>query len=142
MVTNRLQAAYRQRLVIAGSLLAIAVGTLGAAHAGDTKFKKWVDANGVVHYGDQIPPSELERGHTDLNVQGIPVKTVPPALTIEEIERQRELERLRVEQARLRQQQDAADQVLLRTFRSVDDLIMAREGNIDAIEVVIQVAVF
>jgi hypothetical protein len=50
------------------------------------------------------------------------------------------LERLRVEQARLRQQQEAADQVLLRTFRSVDDLIMAREGNIDAIDVVIQVA--
>lgn len=132
--------ACRRRLAIVILLTAMATGSIGGVYAGDSRFKKWVDENGVVHYGDQIPPAELDRGHTDLNVQGIPVKTVPPALTIEEIERQQELERLRVEQARLRQQQDAADQVLLRTFRSMDDLIMAREGNIDAIDVVIQVA--
>jgi hypothetical protein len=112
---------------------------MGVGHAGDTKFKKWVDENGVVHYGDQIPPSEVDRGHTDLNVQGIPVQTVPPVRTVEEIERERELERLRGEQAHLKEQQDAADQVLLRTFHSVDDLAMAREGHVAAVDVVIGV---
>ena len=143
MGTNSPKADRRKRLTIAGVLLAVAVGTVGAVHAGDAKgksFKKWVDESGVVHYGDQIPPSEVDRGHTDLNVQGIQVETVPPVQTIEEIQRERELERLRAEQGRLKQQQDAADQVLLRTFRSIDDLVMAREGKVTAIDVVIGVA--
>ena len=68
------------------------------------------------------------------------METVPPAQTLEELKRERELKRLRAEQERLMEQQEAADRVLLRSFRSVDDLIMARDGKLASIDVVIGVA--
>jgi len=99
-----------------------------------------VDDSGVVHYTDQIPPNQVDKGHAELTDQGLRVEVVPPAQTIEEIQRERELERLRAQQERLVEQQKAADRVLLRTFRSVDDLLMARDGKLAAIDVVILVA--
>lgn len=108
--------------------------------AGEARLYRWVDQDGVVHYTDQIPPSEIERGRSELNRQGIRVEDVPPARSLEEIQRERELERLRKQQERLVEQQNAADRVLLRSFRSVDDLIMARDGKLAAIDVMVGVA--
>lgn len=119
----------------------LCLGALDLAIAADTaKLFRWVDDNGVVHYTDQIPPNQVDKGHAELNPQGVRVEQVPPAQTLEEIQRERELERLRAQQERLVDQQKAADRVLLRTFRSVDDLLMAREGKLAAIDVVIAVA--
>jgi hypothetical protein len=100
---------------------------------------RWVDDQGNIHYTDKIPPSQAERGHTELSDDGVRVRTIPPAKTPEEIQRERELERLRAEQQRLIEQQQAADRVLLNTFRSADDLIMVRDGLVSAIDVQIQV---
>lgn len=104
------------------------------------RFYRWVDEQGVVHYTDQIPPTQVDRGHTSLSDKGVPLETVPPAQTLEEMKRERELKRLRAEQERLLEQQRAADRVLLSSFRSVDDLIMARDGKLAAVDVVIGVA--
>lgn len=114
--------------------------TLWVGSSEAARLYRWVDADGVVHYTDRIPPSQVEKGHTELNQRGIAVEDIPPAQTIEEIKRERELERLRAQQERLVEQQNAADQALLRTFRSADDLIMARDGKVAAIDVVIGVA--
>jgi hypothetical protein len=100
---------------------------------------RWEDDQGAVHYSDRIPPEYSEKGHEILSPQGTPVRVVPPAKTPEEIQRERELERLRAQQHRLIEQQQAADRVLLRTFRTVDDLIMVRDGKLAAIDVMIQV---
>ncbi len=120
------------------SLWCVLFSAVGADNA--AKMFRWVDENGVVHYTDQIPPNQVDKGHAQLTNQGVRVEVVPPAQTIEEIQRERELERLRAQQERLVEQQKAADRVLLRTFRSVDDLLMARDGKLAAIDVVIQVA--
>ena len=117
-------------------LLALAV----VPGAGNARLYRWVDQDGVVHYTDQIPPAQIDRGRSELNERGIRVDEVPPARSLEEIQRERELERLRKQQERLIEQQNAADRVLLRSFRSVDDLIMARNGKLDAIDVMIGVA--
>ena len=108
--------------------------------AAPTNAFRWVDESGVVHYTDQIPPSQVDRGHEKLSDQGVRVEVVPPSQSLDEIQRERELERLRAQQDRLIEQQKAADRVLLRTFRSIDDLLMARDGKLAAIDVVIQVA--
>lgn len=128
----------RHRLVRIG-VVVLMFGLGAAANAAPPMFR-WVDENGVVQYGDQIPPTQVEKGHAELNAKGIRVETVAPAQTIEELRREKELERQRRDQARLIEQQKAADRVLLRTFRSVDDLLMARDGKVAAIDVVIQVA--
>jgi hypothetical protein len=114
---------------------------LGVAVAGkETKLFRWVDEAGVVHYTDQIPPNQVDKGHSELTDRGVRVGVVPPAQSLEEIQRERELERLRAQQQRLVEQQRAADRVLLQTFRSVDDLVMARDGKLAAIDVVIGVS--
>jgi hypothetical protein len=130
-----------QRLAIL--LLALFIGTpvlVSDPCWAQAKLYRWVDERGVVHYTDHIPPSEAERGHTELNAQGVAVDTVAPAKSVQELRRERELERLREQQERLLAQQREEDEILLRTFRSVDDLIMAREGKLAAIDVVIGVA--
>jgi Domain of unknown function (DUF4124) len=119
-------------LVLALALLIPAPGQAG--------FYRWVDDQGVVHYTDQIPPTQVDRGHTSLNDKGVPLETVPPAQTPEEARREQELKRLRAEQERLLEEQRAADRVLLSSYRSVDDLIMARDGKLAAVDVVIGVA--
>lgn len=106
----------------------------------EARFYRWVDEQGVVHYTDRIPPDQVEKGHTALSEKGVPLETVPPAQTLEELKRERELKRLRGEQERLLEQQRAADRVLLSGFRSVDDLIMARDGKLTSVDVVIAVA--
>jgi len=100
---------------------------------------RWVDDQGNVHYTDKIPPSQAERGHTELSGDGVRMRTVAPAKTPEEIRRERELERLRAQQQRLIEQQQTADRALLSTFRTVDDLVMVRDGKMSAIDAQIQV---
>lgn len=100
---------------------------------------RWVDEWGNVHYSDSVPPQRIEDGHTVLNDDGVRVKSVPRAKTAEEYQKEQEIERMREERQRLLEQQQAMDQALLRTFRSEDDIIMARDGKIAAIEVKIDV---
>jgi hypothetical protein len=116
------------------------LGVLGPALSDGPKTYRWTDENGVIQYTDQIPPNQVDKGHTTLSPGGVRVEQVPPTKTIEEIQRERALDRHRAQQERLVDQQKAADRVLLRTFRSVDDLLMARDGKLAAIDVVIQVA--
>lgn len=104
------------------------------------KLYRWVDADGNVHYSDKIPPSQVELAREQLNERGVHIGTTTRAKTAEEVAREQELERLRAERQRLIEKQNAADRVLLRTFRSEDDLIMARKGKIQSIDVMIKVA--
>jgi len=104
---------------------------LPAAHAG---FKKWVDENGVVHYGTSIPPEYVDRGHTELNQRGIAVERVDRAKTAEEIAREQELAELRAAQKKVLQEQQARDRVLLSMYRTEDDLIMERNGKLAQVD--------
>ncbi len=119
-------------MLIAGTL---ALGGVGV----DARLYRWVDENGVVQYTDTIPPSQVDKGRTELSKDGVRLETVPPARGLEELRRDQELERLRAQREQLVEQQKTADQVLLRTFRSADDLLMARDGKLAAIDVMIQV---
>lgn len=106
--------------------------------AATAKLYKWVDEEGNVHYSDKIPPQQIKRAREELSDQGIKVKETPRAKTQEEVEKELELKRLRAEQKRLIEKQKAADRVLLRTFRSEDDIILAQDGKLVAIDVMIQ----
>jgi hypothetical protein len=100
---------------------------------------RWVDQDGKVHYTDSIPPDQVQSGHTELSKQGVTIKSVGKAKTPEEVEEEQELKRLRAEQKKLLDKQRSEDQVLVRTFQSEDDIFMAREGKIAAIDVMISV---
>jgi len=120
-------------------LLLCTLAVSAAPPGSSGKFYRWVDENGQVHFTDTLPPEQSGRGHTELGGRGTAVRTVPPAKTPEELDREREIERLRAEQERLAEEQRAADRVLLRTYRAEDDIIMARDGKIAAVDVMTQV---
>ncbi len=107
------------------------------------KMYRWVDDEGRVQYSDRMPPSQKTKEHSRLDESGIEVERVKAAKSKEEIEaelaREKALKRLRAEQQRIIDRQKAADRVLLRTFRSEDDIKMARDGKLTAIDVHIQV---
>jgi hypothetical protein len=103
------------------------------------KLYKWVDEEGHTHYSDKVPPSEAKRARSELDKQGVTIDRVDAAKTPEQLQQEMEEERLRQEQQRLAKKQQQEDRVLLRTFRSEDDIIMARDGQIQAVNTYIRV---
>ena len=106
--------------------------TIQAVHAGS--IKKWVDENGVTHYGTAIPPQYKDKAHSELNQRGIEVKRHDRSRTKEEIQRDKELAALRAEQQKLLEEQQARDRILLNLYRNEDDLIMARDGKLTQLD--------
>ncbi|MEJ2611739.1 MAG: DUF4124 domain-containing protein [Candidatus Thiodiazotropha sp.] len=103
------------------------------------KLYKWVDDEGRTHYSDKLPPTDTHRARSQLDEHGITIDKVDAAKTAEERRQEEEQERLRQERQRIVERQRTQDRVLLRTFRSEDDILMARNGRIEAIETKIRV---
>lgn len=103
------------------------------------KIYRWVDEQGNVHLSDKVPSEHTRSARSELSESGRELERTQAAKTAEEIAREQELEKLRAEQQRLIELQRAKDQVLLRTFRTEDDLLMARNGKLVAIDSNIQV---
>jgi hypothetical protein len=113
-------------------LLLLALSSASTAHA--SKLYKWIDDKGNVYYSDQVPPQYVKRQHTRLSEQGLEVERREAAKTEEEIRQEQELARLRARQQELIEEQETEDKILLSNFRAEEDLLMARDGQIGAID--------
>jgi len=119
-----------QKLVLGSTVLVLTLGSV-AAHAG--KIKCWKNSDGIRECGNTVPPEYAQKGHDELNSQGIRVKSVERALTKDEIiERKRikAVEKAKQDAIKAKQRQDM---VLLNTFANEDEIVMARNGKITAI---------
>ena len=106
-------------------------------HAG--KLYKWVDDSGQTRYGDRIPPQFAKKSNETLNKQGVVVGSKAAAKTREQIAAEQQLAKTKAEQERKRQEQTHKDRILLDTFTNEDEMILTRNGKIQAIEAVIRV---
>lgn len=118
------------RFVIAAGLAIVVISA--PAFAGN--IKKWVDENGVTHYGAVVPPQYMDRKHEELDEHGIIKKRHERAPTAEEIEKEKALAALRAEQQKLLEEQQERDRILLSLYRNEDDLVMARDGKITQLD--------
>lgn len=118
-----------------GLILLLAMSTAVSA----PKLYKWVDENGNIFYSDKIPPNANKGAHSLLNEKGVTVENKGAAKTDEEIEQEKEIERLRREKELVIKKQQAKDKVLLKTFRSEDDLILARDGKLRSVDNYIEI---
>jgi hypothetical protein len=122
------------------SVILFLAGTLalaGASHAQRTMYK-WVDKNGVVQYGDRIPPEYANTDRNVLNSQGVRVGFEHEA-TPEERANQ---ERLAAEAEAQRQTKlEAArrDRMLLDTYVSVTEIEDLRDRRLELLESQIKV---
>ncbi|MEJ2575264.1 MAG: DUF4124 domain-containing protein [Gammaproteobacteria bacterium] len=137
MPTPRLHSETFPAARLLGALL---IGLLLAGSLEAGKLYRWTDAEGRVHYSDRVPPEHVEQAHDRLNTQGMAVEHLERAKTAEEIAREQELARLRSEQQRILEEQRARDEVLLKTFRSEEDLELARQGKLAAVNAQISLA--
>ncbi len=108
-------------------LLTLAALAPIAVSAQDTRVYKWVDEHGVTHYGDSIPAKYAELPKEVLNDHGV---------TVDELEGKKTEEQLaaeRAEQERLAaiEIQRRADQALLATYLSVDEIVMHRDRRVE-----------
>lgn len=101
---------------------------------------RWVDQQGVVHFTDSIPPEAVNLSREIINSEGITTDVVDRAKSPAELQKDREHARLQAEAQRILDAQKIADRVLLRTFRSEDDIVMARNGRLEALLTQIKVA--
>ncbi|NNF40592.1 MAG: DUF4124 domain-containing protein [Woeseiaceae bacterium] len=91
------------------------------------KVYKWVDEEGVVHYGDSIPARYAELPKEVVNDHGVTVANLAGKKSPEEIEAER-LEKERVAAVEL---QRRADQALLATYLSVDEILLHRDRRVE-----------
>lgn len=85
---------------------------------------RWVDRQGTVHYGDQVPPRYSGDASTILNSEGIAIGQRAAQLTPAQLEAaQRRRKKL--------QQQKQRDNFLLTTYASVGDIERLRDERID-----------
>jgi hypothetical protein len=103
------------------------------------KLYKWVDDNGQVRYGDRIPPQYAKKSNKTLNSQGVVVDQKAAAKTREQVAEEERLKKVKAEEERIQREKAYQDRILLDTFTNEDEMIMTRNGKIDAIEAVIRV---
>ncbi len=103
--------------------------SVSAAGKNQTMYR-WVDTNGLVHYGDSVPAEYAELERQIVNDHGITVDVLRAKLTAEEIAEEKRQDQLRLQRKlELRQ-----DQALLATYLTVDEILMHRDRRIELFE--------
>jgi hypothetical protein len=127
--------------VLAAVMLAVAAMQSGAAAAAEQSKKtyRWVDEDGVVHFGDHVPAEYATTKRQVLNEYGVPVASEDGAKTAEQIAAEKaaakkaEAERQKAILAARR------DQVLLDTYLTVEEIEALRDRRLELIDTQIKV---
>ncbi|HEX2139246.1 MAG TPA: DUF4124 domain-containing protein [Woeseiaceae bacterium] len=112
--------------LLAFSVVSALLQTAVAAEQ-EQKLYRWVDEQGVVHYGDSVPAEYADADKQILNEHGITVDVVRGKKTEEELAEERRLAEREAERERQRRQ----DRALLATYLSVDEIIMHRDRRVE-----------
>jgi Domain of unknown function (DUF4124) len=108
-------------------LLALGGLTAQARAATDTSKSltyRWVDEQGVVHYGDSIPPQYAQKEGSVLNNRGVEIRRLEAQKTPEQLAAD-----ARMKEEILRQKQH--DNFLLTTYTSVKDIEALRDLRLE-----------
>ena len=116
-----------------------------APQADAARIKCWKNKEGVRECGNVVPPEYAQQGHKEVSKTGITVKRQKRAMTAEEkaeraakaeAERQAKIEAEKAAQIerRRRVQQTALDRTLLDLYVTEEDLTLAHERKVSAIE--------
>ena len=100
---------------------------LASATAEQQKLYRWVDSDGVIHYGDYVPAEYADMEKQVLNEYGVTVDVLRGKKTAEQIAEENRMAELR-RQAKL---QRRADEALLATYLSVDEIEMHRDRRVE-----------
>jgi len=126
------------RILQAMALSVASAAWLVLATAASAATYKWVDEKGVVHYTDKIPPEAVNRGKVELSKDGVPLRKVDPALTPEQARAKQEEEERKRAEAKLKEETARKDRALLASYTSENEIDLARQRALAAIDNVLQ----
>jgi Domain of unknown function (DUF4124) len=109
--------------LVALAALALCASALGA----NPPVYRWVDENGVVHYGDHVPPQYAQSETAMLNRQGIEVGHTEAQKSATQLEQDARLEQQLV-------QQKQRDSFLLTTYSSVHEIELLRDERLQQLQ--------
>ncbi len=112
-----------RKLIILSALLVSA----SFAAAQETRVYRWVDSDGTVHYGDSVPAEYAELPKDVLNERGVTIENLAGKKTEEQLA----AEKLENERLVAKEKQRRADQALLATYLSVEEILMHRDRRIE-----------
>jgi len=117
--------------ILSVAALSLPIGLSSPAVAG---IKCWENDQGVTECGNVVPPEYAQKGHQVKSASGITVEEQERAKTEEELERLRRQEEERKERERIAREKAERDRVLLATFTTESDLLLAKEDKLEAID--------
>lgn len=115
------------RIVIISTLFAI---SFSPSHA---RIKCWENADGIRECGNTIPPEYSQQKTKQMNRHGVTTNESDRAKTKDELDEEDRLITVEKEKQLAIQKQKESNQLLLNTFASADDIILAREGKLSAL---------
>ena len=113
--------------IIFATVVLFSLMTADAAADETQKLYRWVDREGIVHFGDSVPAQYAELEKQVVNEHGITVDVLRGKKTPEEIAEEKRLEELRVQ----RELQRRSDMALLATYLSTAETEMHRDRRIE-----------
>ncbi|MBE9568684.1 MAG: DUF4124 domain-containing protein [Proteobacteria bacterium] len=121
-------------------LIIFSIILLSCSLPAQAKMYKWIDDEGQMHFGDKIPLKYQVKEHDELNERGMKVKTRAAAKTQEEKAEDRRLKKEQEKAAKLAKKKKQRDRVLLDTYTTETDLIVARDSRLEAVESQVRLA--
>lgn len=128
-----------RKTILLTTALLLALGGTAFADSGKTKLYKWVDKDGVVHYGNSIPAEYASQASQQLNSQGEVVGTTAAQKTPEQLAADAKAQQLAQQQVDAQKAQVAHDKVLMDTYTSTADIERDRDSKLSAIDTQINV---
>ncbi len=113
-------------------LVVLATYSLPAAAA---NIYRYVDRNGLTVFDSRIPPEYAKNGYTILNDRGQVIQVVPPAPTAEELAAIAAAEAEERSREEARKMQQEADNLLIRLYRSPDEIAKKRDDRLGQLDV-------
>jgi uncharacterized protein YlaI len=98
----------------------------GSAYADSNKIVKWIDSNGVTHYGDKLPPQEAGRNNAEMNAQGMVLKRNNVTDKKSDVSDQQKLD------------QQRKDNILLASYTKDEEIDLARDRNMQMDQAALQ----
>ena len=115
------------RIVIISTLFAI---SFSPSHA---RIKCWKNSDGIRECGNTIPPEYSQQNTRQMNKHGVTTNETGRARTKTELDEEERLIAIEKEKQLVIQKQKDSDQLLLNSFASAEDIILARQGKLSSI---------
>lgn len=116
------------RVVIISTLFAMAFSTPSQA-----RIKCWKNSDGFRECGNFVPPEYAQQDSKELNKNGVTTGKHERAKTQDELDQEEALAAIEKEKQSVIKRRKDADRLLLNSFASADDIILAREGKLSSL---------